>query len=413
MLELFLCSLFTIVPDYLYRRYAQNKRIGKEITIFSVWYELRWGITGCAMLTIMLITTVFFFHPTATSASPFFRNIPILPESIGRVTEIYVKPSDKVKQGQPIFKLDSRREEADVEQATQKVKELEAQLVLGRSEIASAEAKIIEAKSLRQNTQDELDTKRELYNRNPGNVAFRDIQRLEVTLEGNKGQVTAAEVSKQMAEERFNSLLPAQLALAQAALQEAKVAVAKRVVYAGVSGRVEQFILRVGDVVNPVMKAAGVLIPDGEGSGQTRIQAGFNQLEASVLRRGLIAEALCVAKPMTIIPMVIVDIQGVIASGQIRAGDQLIDVQQTVRPGTLTVFLEPLYEGGLDGVTPGSNCVVNAYSSNHERIEHGDLGFFTKLGLHSLDAVGFVHALILRLQAIVLPVKLLVLNGGH
>ena len=52
MLELMLCSLVTIVPDYLYRRYRQGKRFGKEITFFSVWYELRWGITGCLMLTI-------------------------------------------------------------------------------------------------------------------------------------------------------------------------------------------------------------------------------------------------------------------------------------------------------------------------------------------------------------------------
>src|SRR5215470_13229808 len=43
MLELMLCSLLTIVPDYLYRRYVQGKRIGKEITFYSVWYELRWG----------------------------------------------------------------------------------------------------------------------------------------------------------------------------------------------------------------------------------------------------------------------------------------------------------------------------------------------------------------------------------
>ena len=31
-------------PDYLYRRYRQGKRFGKEITFFSVWYELSWGI---------------------------------------------------------------------------------------------------------------------------------------------------------------------------------------------------------------------------------------------------------------------------------------------------------------------------------------------------------------------------------
>ncbi len=55
MLEIIFCSIFTILPDYLYRRYAQGKRLGKELTIFSVWYELRWGITGCLMLTISLI----------------------------------------------------------------------------------------------------------------------------------------------------------------------------------------------------------------------------------------------------------------------------------------------------------------------------------------------------------------------
>ena len=52
MLEMFLCSLFTIFPDYLFRRYIQGKRFGKEITIYSVWYELRWGITGCVILTV-------------------------------------------------------------------------------------------------------------------------------------------------------------------------------------------------------------------------------------------------------------------------------------------------------------------------------------------------------------------------
>ena len=46
MLELILCSLITILPDYLFRRHAQGKHWGDEITFFTVWYELRWGITA-------------------------------------------------------------------------------------------------------------------------------------------------------------------------------------------------------------------------------------------------------------------------------------------------------------------------------------------------------------------------------
>jgi hypothetical protein len=33
MLEIILCSLVTILPDYLYRRYRQGKRFGHEITL--------------------------------------------------------------------------------------------------------------------------------------------------------------------------------------------------------------------------------------------------------------------------------------------------------------------------------------------------------------------------------------------
>ena len=63
MLELLLCAAVTILPDFLYRRFFQGKRLGSEITLFSVWYELRWGITLCLILTIALITTIFYFHP--------------------------------------------------------------------------------------------------------------------------------------------------------------------------------------------------------------------------------------------------------------------------------------------------------------------------------------------------------------
>src|SRR6476620_3642397 len=99
MLELMLCSMFTLVPDYLYRRYGQGKRIGKEITLFSVWFELRWGLVGCLMLTIGLITVVFYYHPSTTSVTSYFRTIPILPEGSGRVAQIFVNTSDTIEKG--------------------------------------------------------------------------------------------------------------------------------------------------------------------------------------------------------------------------------------------------------------------------------------------------------------------------
>jgi multidrug resistance efflux pump len=411
MLELLLCSLLTILPDYLYRRYGQGKRLGKEITLYSVWFELRWGIILCLMLTIGLITTVFYNHPATTNATAYFRTIPILPETNGRVAEVHVDGvSGEVKQGAPIFRLDSAKQEAAAETARRKIAEVDAELVAAKTDVAAAEGKIVEARSAYQQAVDELETKQEIYRRNPGAVATRDIEKLKVAVEGRQGGIDAAVAAKEQAETRISTLLPAQKASAEAELAQAEVDLSKTVVRAGVDGRVEQFTLRVGDIVNPLMRPAGVLIPEGAGRG--RLQAGFGQVEAQVLKVGMVAEATCASKPWTVIPMVVTGMQDFIAAGQIRSGEQLIDPQQVARPGTILAFLEPLYEGGFDGVTPGSSCIVNAYSSHHEEIVSPETGTMRGLVLHAVDAVGLVHAMILRIQALLYPIQTLVL-GGH
>jgi multidrug resistance efflux pump len=409
MLELMLCSLFTILPDYLYRRYRQGKRFGKEITLYSVWFELRWGITGCVVLTVCLITAVFYNHPSTTNVTLFFRTVPIVPETIGRVAEIYVNMSGEVKAGQPIFRLDSSKQEAAVEAARRKSAEVDAEMTVARADVQKADSQVDQAKSAYQQTTDELETKQELYRRNPGNVPLRDIEKLQVRQQGDMAAVAAAEAAKTSANERLSTLLPAQKASAEAALDQAQVELDKTVVRAGVSGRVEQFALRVGDLVNPLMRPAGVLIP--EGAGQRSLQAGFGQIEAQIMKPGMAAEVTCVSKPFTVIPMVVTSVQDYIAAGQFRGGEQLVDPSQIKQPGTLLVFLEPMYKGGIDNVTPGSSCIANAYSSNHDVINDKNTGTMKGIALHVVDALALVHALILRLQALVLPFQTLVFSG--
>src|ERR671923_2624892 len=112
MIELLLCSIVTIFPDYLYRRYGQGKRLGREITFYSVWYELRWGITACLVLTVSFITLIFYSHPATSAVTAVFRTITILPEAGGRVAEVYVGNNEKVEAGQPLFRLDDSQHKA-------------------------------------------------------------------------------------------------------------------------------------------------------------------------------------------------------------------------------------------------------------------------------------------------------------
>jgi multidrug resistance efflux pump len=410
MLELMLCSLFTLLPDYLYRRYGQGKRFGVEITFYSFWYEFRYGLTTCLMLTIALITTIFYFHPSTTSVTAYFRTVPILPETNGRVAEVFVGFTGDVEKGAPIFRLDSTKQEAALEVANKQIAEVDAAFVMAKADIAAAEGQIQQAKGAYEQAVEELETKEELYKRNPDVVATRELERLRNVVEGRQGGVVAADAARQAAETKLSTLLPAQKASAEAAREQAQVELSKMVVYAGVTGRVEQFILRVGDVVNPFMRPAGILLPAG--AGRANLIAGFNQIEAQVMKVGMTAEATCISKPWTIIPMVVTQVQDFVAAGQVRASEQLIDPQNVTRPGTLTVFLQPMFEGGLEGVTPGSSCIANAYTNNHEKLAKPDIGWGSWLFLHVVDTVSLVHAMILRLQALVMPIKLLVF-GGH
>ena len=409
MLELLLCSMFTIVPDYLWRRYGQGKRIGREITLYSMWYELRWGITACLILTVSLITLIFYYHPSTKAVTAMFRTVSILPERNGRVAEVYVGLNAKVEAGQQLFRLVSSEQDAALESARRAIAEVNAATEVTKAELIAADGQIRHAEGAYRQALRELETRVELRTRSPATVAPREVERLELAVEGQHGALDAARASKEALQAKLTSLLPAQKASAEAALAEAQVEVDKTIVRAGVKGTVQQFTLRPGDVVNPMLRPAGILVPAE--AGRVALVAGFGQIEAQVMKKGMIAEVTCIGKPFAVIPMVVTDVQDVIAAGQYRPTDQLVDLAQTRQPGTITAFLEPLYAGALEGLPPGGSCIANAYTNNHDEIESGHLSTPRWLFLHMVDTVAIVHAMILRIQALMLPVQTLVFSG--
>src|SRR6478735_8534675 len=138
------------------------------------------------------------------------------------------------------FRLDDSKQRAAIETARRKIAEVDAALMVARSDIQAAEGKIQEARSAHQQALDELETKQELFRRNPGIVPRRDIEKLEVAVEGRQATITAATAAKEGAEVKVSALLPAERASAEAALAEAEVELAKTIIRAGVAGRVEQ-----------------------------------------------------------------------------------------------------------------------------------------------------------------------------
>ncbi|MCA3552813.1 MAG: HlyD family secretion protein, partial [Rhodobacter sp.] len=125
------------------------------------------------------------------------------------------------------------------------------------------------------------------------------------------------------------------------------------------------------------------------------------------------AEMSCASKPFVVIPMVITELQEVIYSGQLRQSDVLVDAGNVTKPGTVLVYLEPMFKGGTDGILPGSTCFANAYSNHHEELSQEGISTRRWLALEVIDTVGLVHAILLRLQVMIVPVTSLVFSGGH
>ena len=302
MLELLLCSMLTVLPDYLIRRFVQGKRIGREITLFSVWYELRYGITLCLVLTVSLITTIFYFHPSTTAVASLFRTVTILPEITGRVAETYVGLSQRVKEGDSLFRMDSSEFEADVETAKKRIAEIDAEMEVAKSKLAEADAGIAQARGGLKQAKDEFEARADVQRRSPGSVAERDVERFETQVITQQAAVDAATASRDTLLAQIEKQLPAQRETAVAALKEAEVALSKTLVVAGTDGIVQQFTLRPGDLVNSLLRPAGILVPDAK---VDVLLAGFGQIESKIVKEGMVGEVTCPALPWQVIPVVV------------------------------------------------------------------------------------------------------------
>ncbi|MBT8054182.1 MAG: biotin/lipoyl-binding protein [Gammaproteobacteria bacterium] len=408
MIELIFSALITVLPDYLYRRYKQGKRLGYEITLYSVWYELRWGITSGVVLAITLLSVIFYFHPTTSNVTSLFRTVTILSDTGGRVEEVYVTNNQLVRSGDPIFRLDTTRQRKAAETARSRIAEVDAAMVVTQSEMDVARGNIQSAMGALRTAEDDLARRTQMRQRNRDLVSEQELEALKATVSSRQGALNAALAQLDVVQTRFDTLLPAQRDSALAALGQAVAEINKATVYAGIDGTVTQFKLKPGDIVNPILRPAGILVPKTSGIG--RFQAGFGQISAQVLKTGMITEVTCAAKPLTIIPMVITEIQGAISSGQLRPTDQLIDIQDRLRPGTVLVFMEPIYEGHADAIPPGSACVGVAYTSRAAAIEAGEITGFSAFTATLVDGMGIANAIVIRGQALLLPIRVLVFS---
>ena len=88
--------------------------------------------------------------------------------------------------------------------------------------------------------------------------------------------------------------------------------------------------------------------------------------------------------------MVASSVPGILAPA--LGGWLAVDAAGRIQPGTVLVIMEPLYANGLDRVIPGSSCIANAYTSNHEEIANPATGTMRRIALMLLPLASLACA---------------------
>ena len=238
MLELLLCSAVTILPDFLYRRFAQGKRLGREITLFSVWYELRWGITLCLILTRLAHHHDLLLPPLDPSAVLVFRTSPSCPRPAAgwrRSTSISISAS---RQGQPLFRLDNTEHRATIETATAADRRGRGHRWRSpKAQLAEAEGKIVQARGTLQQALDEYNIRAELMRRNPNAISQREVERAQVPGRHRAGRSsTRRSPARLPSSRRSTSSSRRRRRAPRRRSSRREVELAKTLVYAGVDG---------------------------------------------------------------------------------------------------------------------------------------------------------------------------------
>lgn len=190
-------------------------------------------------------------------------------EQGGRVLTLSVEEGDRVKQGDPIFTLESSEQEASVAAAKARVAEAEARLADAKAEVQRPDeieilaAALEEAKAMLQVATNNLERAQALFDKGWTTKAQLD----DAIAQHDRNEAAVAEAEKRIVAAKLpgrSNMIDAAAANAEAArhaLVEAEKNLGKRKVLAQTAGTVEEVYFRPGEVVNAGQAVIALLPP--------------------------------------------------------------------------------------------------------------------------------------------------------
>jgi len=227
-------------------------------------------VAGLVLIVVLLVLTT--YQTNEGSSFPGYMEADLVlvgSEQGGRIAELSVEEGDSVKQGEPIFSLESSEQQAAVAAAKARLAEAEARLADAKAEVQRPdeikvlEAALAQAKAMREQANNNLDRARALFEKGWTTKAQLD----DAIAQQESHEAAVAEAEKRIAAAKLPGradMIDAAAANAEAARQaltEAEKSLGKRKVFAPAGGTVEEVYFRPGEVVNPGQGVIALLPP--------------------------------------------------------------------------------------------------------------------------------------------------------
>lgn len=229
--------------------------------------------------------------------------VAMAPRVSGQVSDVYVKDNEEVAAGQPLLKIDSRRYEMTVRQATATVEARRADVAKSEADLRQQDAVIAQAQADLETAQANFSLAEKEYERSAALVVrgFATQQKSEQTesalaqarsvrslkravLDAARQQVATLKAQLSQAE--------AQLAAAQESLGQADIDLKDTVLRSPIAGRVGDRTVQLGQFAQPGTRLL-TIVP----TGQIYLVANFKETQVQRMRPGQPAEISVDAYP--------------------------------------------------------------------------------------------------------------------
>ncbi|CAD2223740.1 membrane fusion protein (MFP) component of efflux pump, signal anchor [Pseudoalteromonas sp. 3J6] len=324
------------------------------------------AILGGVLLIGTLILVMNYNHPHANIARNVYITTPIIPNVRGIVTDITVKPNEKVKAGDLLFSINDTPYQAKVNEATAQLQDA-IQVAKGlEASFKSAQASTLRAKAEYFRSKLEFDRYQEGAKK--GAYSKGSVDNMKGVYYAAKATYEASQAEEDRQRIAFESEVNGKqtiVAQAEARLEQAQFNLDSTNIYAPTDGYVTQLTLRPGMMAVPMpLRPVMSFVHDEE----AQFVALFRQNSALRLKPGYKADFIFKAIPGKAFAGEIVSVLPAMAEGQVQAQGTLMSSKNFNRNGQVVVVLKLIDDMSEYDLPKGTSAEIAVYSDHFEHV---------------------------------------------